>query len=43
MVWTPRVMRGRIAAPPEEKPVTQMDIARDRRAMNQRFTALSST
>jgi hypothetical protein len=34
-------MRGKMKAPPEEKPVMQMDMARDRRRTNHLFTALS--
>jgi len=43
MVCTPMVISGSSTAPPEENPAMQMDIARDRRRMNHRFTALSST
>ena len=43
MVLTPRVISGRMAAPPEENPVMQMDIASERRRMNHRLTALINT
>ena len=41
MVCTPIVMRGNRTAPPEEKPVIQIDIAIALRLINHRFTALS--
>ena len=43
MVLTPMVISGKIAAPPEENPVMQMDMAKDRRRMNHRFTELINT
>ncbi|GIT02260.1 MAG: hypothetical protein CM1200mP27_08850 [Chloroflexota bacterium] len=39
----PKVISGKIAAPPEEKPVMQIDMARERRRINHLFTALIST
>lgn len=42
-VLTPSVISGRMAAPPEENPVMQMDMARERRRMNHRLTALTNT
>jgi len=43
IVLTPRVISGRMAAPPEENPVIHMDMAKDRRRMNHWLTALINT